>query len=181
MRSEDSIFRASETYGTIWRPDNRIYAASEGLGWSSLFASAQKEASYGESYRAVRDHLVVLHLDGPTAVQVDFLGKSQGRRMVVPGSLSLAPGGVDFRVRLEGGLESLHVYLRDAVLREVAAELLGGDPAGVELVPRHGFQDPLIEQVALGIRETLTAPDPASAVCPSLNPTASGLSAGSTS
>jgi AraC family transcriptional regulator len=46
----------------------------------------------------------------------------------------------------------------------VAAELLGGDPARVELVPRVGYQDPLIEQLALGIRDALTAPDPASAV-----------------
>jgi AraC family transcriptional regulator len=78
--------------------------------------------------------------------------------------LSVVPGGLDLGVQLEGGLESLHVYLRDAVLREVAAELLGGDPARIELVPRLGDQDPLIEQLGLGIREALTAPDPASAV-----------------
>jgi hypothetical protein len=33
----------------------------------------------------------------------------------------------------------LHVYLCDAVLREVAATLDGGDPARVELVPREIF------------------------------------------
>jgi AraC family transcriptional regulator len=45
------------------------------------------------------------------------------------------------------------------VLREVAAELLNGDPALVEIVPRLGNQDPLLEQLALGIRETLTDPE----------------------
>jgi AraC family transcriptional regulator len=67
-------------------------------------------------------------------------------------------------VRLEADLEDLHVYLRDAVLREVAAEFFGGDPAHVELVPRLGYRDPLIEQLGLGIREALTASDPASTV-----------------
>jgi AraC family transcriptional regulator len=158
-----STFSACETHGTLWRPDNRIHAASEGLGWSSLFASAQREAPHQASYRAVRDHLVVLHLDGPVALCLVF-GKTQERRTIGPGGVNLLPGGVDHGVQLEGGLESLHVYLRDAVLREIAADLLGGDPAGIELVPRLGAHDPLIEQLGLGIREALTAPDPASAV-----------------
>jgi AraC family transcriptional regulator len=152
-----------ETHGTLKRADNRIHAASEGLGWSSLFASAQREAPYEASYRAVRDHLVVVHLDGPVAVAV-VLGKHRERRTVRPGGVNVLPGGMDHGVRLEGSLESLHVYLRDTVLREVGAELLGGDPARIEVVPRLGYQDPLIEQLALGIREALTAPDPASTV-----------------
>ena len=164
MERPGSAFSARETYGTLWRPDIRIHAASEGLDWSSLFVSAQREPPFEASYRGIRDHLVVLHLDGPVIAR-QVLGKSQERRTVGPGAFNLNPGGVDFGVRLEGGLESLHVYLRDAVLREVAAELLGGDPARVELVSRLGNHDPLIEQLALGIREALMAPDdPGSAV-----------------
>jgi AraC family transcriptional regulator len=163
MERSGSAFSVRETHGILLRPEHRIHAASEGLGWSSLYASAQREAPYEASYRAVRDHLVILHIDGPVVVgRVD--GKSQQRRTVRPGGSSVLPGGMAFSVQLEGGFESLHVYLRDAVLREVAAELLGGDPARIELVPRLGAQDPLLEQLALGIREALMAPDPASAV-----------------
>jgi AraC family transcriptional regulator len=158
-----STFGVRETHGILWRPDNRIHAASEGLGWSSLYASAQREAPYEGSFHAVRDHLVILHLDGPVAV-CRVQGASQERRPVRPGGLLLLPGGLDYGVQFEGGIESVHVYLRDAVLHEVAAELLGGDPARIELVPRIGNHDPLIEQLALDIREILTDPDPASAV-----------------
>jgi AraC family transcriptional regulator len=158
-----NAFSLHETHGILWRPDNRFHATSEGLGWSSLFASAQREAPYEASYRGVGDHLMILHLDGPVAICRRDHGKSQQQRTVRPGSLSVLPGGMDFGVRLEGGLESLHVYLRDAVLRQVAAELVGGDPARVELVPRLGTHDPLLEQLALGVREALTASDPGSA------------------
>ncbi|HEY4043782.1 MAG TPA: AraC family transcriptional regulator, partial [Rhodopila sp.] len=163
MERSSSTFSVRETHGILLRPDNRIHAASEGLGWSSLYASAQREAPYEGSFRAVRDHLMILHLDGPVAV-CRVHGKCQERRTVRPGGLFLLPGGLDYGVRFEGGIESVHVYLRDAVLREVAAELFGGDPARIELVPRIGNHDPLIEQLALGIREALTDPDPASAV-----------------
>lgn len=159
MDGPDGAFGVRETHGILWRPENRVRAASEGLGWTSLYASTQREAPYKASYRAVRDHLVVLHLDGPVKVG-RVLGKQQERRTIGPGGLFILPGGVDFGVQLEGGLESLHVYLRDAVLREVAAELARGDPARIELVPRLGDQDPLIEHLALGIREALTDPDP---------------------
>jgi AraC family transcriptional regulator len=158
-----SPFSVRETHGILWRPDIRIHATSEGLGWLSLFASAQRAVPFEASYHAVHDHLLILHLDGPVAVR-QVIGKSQERRTFRPGSLKLVPSGLDFGVRPEGILESVHVYLRDAVLREVAAELLGGDPAHVELVPRLGHQDHLVEQLVLGIREALTAPDPSSAV-----------------
>ena len=158
MEGSGGAFSVRETHGILWRPENRIHAASDGLGWSSLYASAQREPPYEASYRAVPDHLVILHLDGPVGV-CRVLGESQEQRTIGPGGLFVLPGGVDFGVQLNGVLNSLHVYLRDAVLREVAAELLNGDPALVEIVPRLGNQDPLLEQLALGIRETLTDPE----------------------
>ncbi|MBV8591552.1 MAG: helix-turn-helix transcriptional regulator [Acetobacteraceae bacterium] len=163
MAGTSGAFSVRETHGILWRPANRVRVASEGLGWSSLYASAQLEKPYEDSFRAVPDHLVIVHLDGPVGVS-RVLGKSLERRTIAPGGLFILPGGVDFGVELEGQLESFHVYLRDAVLREVAAELVRGDPAAVELVPRLGDQDALIEQLALGIREALTDPDPGAQV-----------------
>ena len=163
MAGPSGAFSVRETHGILWRPENRVRVASEGLGWSSLYASARLEKPYEDSFRAVPDHLVIVHLDGPVGVS-RVLGKSLERRTIAPGGLFILPGGVDFGVELEGQLESLHVYLRNAVLREVAAELTRGDPASVELVPRLGDQDALIEHLALGIREALTDPDPGARV-----------------
>ena len=163
MAGSDRGFSVRETHGILWRPANRIHAASEGRGWTSLYASAQLEMPYEATYNAVRDHLIILHLDGPVGVS-RVIGKREERRVVRPGGLFILPGSMDFGVQLEGGLESLHVYIRNTVLHEVAAELFRGDPAQIEIIPRLGDQDPLIEHLALGIRETLTDPDPGAAL-----------------
>jgi AraC family transcriptional regulator len=83
--------------------------------------------------------------------------------MVAPGGLFLLPGGVDFGVRLGGGLSTVHLYLRDAVLREVAGAMVRGDPARVELRPLLGDHDPVVEALARGIGEALDGPGPAEA------------------
>jgi len=151
-------FSVKETHGILWRPENQIRVSSEGLGWSSLYASSQREAPYEAQFSAVRDHLIILHLDGPVGV-ARALGKSQSRRVIAPGGLFMLPGGVDFGVRLEGYLDSLHLYLRQQVIDEVAGDCGIQANGPVELLARLGVQDPLIEQLALSIRDVLERPD----------------------
>ena len=62
-------FGVEETHGILWRPENRVYAKSDGRGWSSLYASTQRETPYAAEYPAVQDHLIILHLDGPVGVR----------------------------------------------------------------------------------------------------------------
>jgi AraC family transcriptional regulator len=159
----DKAFGVQETHGILWQPTNAVTASSDGLGWQALYASAQREQPYEASFRGVQDHLVILHLDGPVGV-CRRLGGAQQRRVIGPGGLFILPGGVDFGVRLEGSLDSVHVYLRDAVLREVAAELLPGDPDRFELVPRLGEDDAPIRRLLLTVRAALTDPAPAGAL-----------------
>jgi AraC family transcriptional regulator len=155
-------FGVEETHGILWRPENRVYANSDGRGWTSLYASTQRETPYEAEYRAVQDHLIILHLDGPVGVR-RRLGADESRRVVPPGGLFILPGGVEFGVELEGELDSLHVYLRRHLVQEVASEL-GVDNPGLTLVPRLGERDLLIERLALGVREALTDDDDAAGV-----------------
>jgi AraC family transcriptional regulator len=154
-------FSIQETHGILWRPENQVRVASDGLGWSSLYASTQREAPYEAEYSAVQDHLIILHLDGPVGV-ARALGKSQSRRVIAPGGLFMLPGGVDFGVRLEGYLDSLHLYLRQQVIDEVANDCGMKSQGDVELLPRLGVQDPLIEQLALSVRDVMQRKDPSS-------------------
>jgi AraC family transcriptional regulator len=155
-------FGVEETHGILWRPENRIYAKSDGLGWRSLYASTQREAPYTAEYPAVQDHLIILHLDGPVGVR-RRLGVDESRRVVPPGGLFILPGGVEFGVALEGELDSLHVYLRKQLVQEVASEL-GVHRPDLTIIPRLGERDLLIERLALGVREALTEEDPAAGV-----------------
>lgn len=162
MAEAVATFGVEETHGILWRPENRIYAASDGRGWSSLYASTQREVPYEAEYPAVQDHLIILHLDGPVGVR-RRLGPLESHKIVPPGGLFILPGGVEFGVELEGELDSLHVYLRRQMVAEVADDL-GLDGPDLALTPRLGERDLLIERLALGVREALTDDDAAAGI-----------------
>ena len=147
-------FGLAETHGILLREENQFLASSEGLGWQSVFTSVQREQPYEDAYQARPDHLIILHLDG--YVRVDrWVGVSRESRMIAPGGTFIVPGGMDFRVRLNDPLSTVHFYLRRAVLAEVARDLCKGDPDRLEFLPRIGDADPLIERLILSVRDEL--------------------------
>ncbi|WP_322966347.1 AraC family transcriptional regulator [Sphingomonas fuzhouensis] len=145
-----------ETHGILLRPEHSIQVSSDQLGWQSLYASLQHERPYEAEFEAVEDCLVILHLGGPVGVE-RRLGSKRERRVVPAGGLFILPGGVDFGVRLEGELDSLHIYLRRSLLNEVAAEL--GMSTDLNITPCLGEPDLLAEQLALGVRSALLEGD----------------------
>jgi AraC family transcriptional regulator len=147
-------FRVEETHGILTRPENRIRASSDRFGWTSLYASAQREIPYEGYFPAVKDQLIVLHLDGP--VPIDRLyGPNSARCLMPAGGIHLVPGGLDFGVRLMGALSTLHVYVRRSVIEEVAADLLEGDPARVEIPPQFLEPDAALQALLGAIRVSL--------------------------
>lgn len=150
-------FRVEETHGILLREENETLASSSALGWRSVFTSVQREKPFEDAYKALPDHLIILHLDG--YVRVDrWLGISRDSRMIAPGGTFMVPGGVDFRVRLNDPLSTAHFYIRRAVLEEVAQDLYKGDPDRLEFLPRIGEADPLIERLILSLRDEIQAP-----------------------
>lgn len=156
-------FSVVETHGILLRPQNQTHLTSKGLGWNSLYASSQREKPYEDTYSAVRDHLIILHLDGPVAV-TRVMGRVPARRVIAPGGLFILPGGHDFGVRLEGELDTLHIYLRKQVVDDVAEDFGYGAADCIEIVPSLGDHDLLIERLALGIQEAVRNSDTAGTV-----------------
>lgn len=159
MTGGNEEFASGDTHGILSRPGVRVRCSSQGLGWSSLYASAQQEPPFRGVFSARPDTLIVLHLNGPAGV-TRTLGDTEAKRVMAPGALFILPGGVDVGIELEHPLESLHIYIRRAVLDRVAVEM--GMPSA-QLLPRMGVRDPLIEQLALCIREQLERREPQSA------------------
>jgi AraC family transcriptional regulator len=147
-------FTVDQTHGILRLPEHHIQACSDTLGWTSLYASTQREAPYQASFAPVKDHLIIVHLDGPVEVSRDLDG-SNLRRLVQPGGLFILPAHRHFRVRLGGSLSTVHVYVRDSVVREAAAELASGDPEALRLLPRLGERDELIESAARAAGEII--------------------------
>jgi len=145
----------AETHGILARRGVRPRCNSKGMGWSSLFASAQRELPFDGLFDARPDPLIVLHLDGPAEV-TRKLGDSEARRMMGTGALFILPGGTDVGLELKHELESLHIYVRQSVIDRVAAEMGLGH---VELLPRLGVRDPLLEQLSLSVLELIDRRD----------------------
>lgn len=156
---QDRCFSVEQTHGILSRSEHKILARSDELGWASVYASLQHEVPYEGHYAAIDDHFLVLHLSGPVGVR-RWLDGTEERRLVPPGGLFILPGGADFGVRLEGELDSLHIYLRREMVQEVAEDLGFGD-GPVDLKPSLGEPDPLAEWLALGLRDALTSQDSA--------------------
>jgi AraC family transcriptional regulator len=156
-------FTVQETHGILSRPENKLRASSDRFGWSSLYASAQREIPYEGYFPSVKDQLIVQHLDGP--VPIDRLhGPNPARCLVPAGGLHLVPGGLDFGVRLMGALSTLHVYVRRHIIEEVAGELFDGDPAQIEIPPQFLAPDPAINSLMSAIRLALEEDDYGSSI-----------------
>jgi AraC family transcriptional regulator len=137
---------AVDAHETAMRPQHRILATSKDLDWSSLYASRQVEQPYHARFSAQSNHFLVLHLSGPVTVERE-LGGGTKRARIRPGGMLLMPAGCDFGVRLDARLETLHLYVPDSLLHAAAAELCKGDPEAIEILPRLGDYDPLIERL----------------------------------
>ena len=116
-----NVATLADTHGLVTRAGTQIWASSEGRGWRSLFASAQREAPFEDHCPAIADHLVVVHLSGPVRVKRTLAGKQESC-LTPPGGVFIMPGGVEFDVRLEGPLDTVHFYLHRSIVDEIADE-----------------------------------------------------------
>ena len=125
-------FGIEETHGMLAQPGAKIKACSDGRDWTSLFTSVQREMPFQGVFRSSKDHLLVLHRDGP--VQVESLTDRRiGRRVVPAGGIHMISPGADFGIHLTGMIETVHVYVRRSIIEEVALEMVDGDPARLEI------------------------------------------------
>ena len=144
-----------DTNGILRQPWVKPERTSAGLGWDKQYLSVQRERPYRESFEAAGTHLVILHLDGPVTVR-----RGQGRlsrsRKIPAGGLFIHPAGRDLTVELGGALSTVHLYLSDDVVQDVA-----GVDRPVELAEEFGTTDRLMEQLVLSMDETLRRWEPA--------------------
>lgn len=125
-------FSLDDTHGMLAQPSTKIKACSDGRDWTSLFTSVQRELPFQGVFQSSRDHLLVLHRDGP--VQLESLcDRAIGRRVVPAGGIHMISPGAEFGINLSGPIETVHVYVRRAVIEEVGLEMVDGDPANIEI------------------------------------------------
>src|SRR5579863_954457 len=99
-------FGGSDTHRVLQRFWADIRATSEGHGWSSIYASIQREKPFEGRFEAIADDLIVLHRSGP--VQTTFAsGGHVTSRCIPKGSIFFLPAGHACEVGLHGALDTL--------------------------------------------------------------------------
>ncbi|MGP3951523.1 helix-turn-helix domain-containing protein [Streptomyces sp. 7N604] len=146
-----------DTLGILRQPWVHPSRTSVGLGWKGLYLSTQGEQPYRKSFDGAPSHLLILHLDGPVTVRRGRRGLTESRR-IPPGGLFLHPAETELDVELGDQLRTVHVYLSDETLQQVAGE----EGRTVRLIEEFGITDPLLEHLILALDTVVREAEPAS-------------------
>src|ERR1700733_7122828 len=155
MVPRNSVFTARETLGRLLRSGNRLIAHSQDSGWRSLHAAILEEAPFQAVERPIRHPSLIYHLSRPTKVSRKIEGALRETALIGPPRICLTPGDATAQWQHAGHPEILQVYLRQSVYEAAVSEIYGCDSSGAELVPGFAILDPLLEQLAIAITNTL--------------------------
>jgi AraC family transcriptional regulator len=145
------IFSVENTHGILQRFNANFDATSEGLGWSSAFASMQRERPFEGRFEPRADCLMVLHRDGPVDVTFRMEGQTVARR-IPKGGLFFLPADQECDVTLHSDLDTTHIYLRADLFSESSGESRG---RAARLAPMFGQSDPVLEHLGGAIGEAI--------------------------
>jgi AraC family transcriptional regulator len=152
---ETPVFTVRETHGRALRPANRVIAQSPEIGWRSLYAAILEEAPFQATEAAIHHPSFIYHLTRPTEVTRKIAGSAPEKALIGPRRICLTPGNAIARWQHQGHPEILQVYLRQSIYDSVIADMYGCDLAAAEIVPRFAMTDPLLEQLAIAIANSL--------------------------
>lgn len=154
------VFGIEDTHRILHQFQADIRASSEGLGWSSAFASIQRERAYEGKLHALSDSLMVLHRGGPVDITYTVEGKSVGRH-IPKGGVFFLPAGHECDVALHAALDTTHIYLRSDLFgdQETGARSVVG-----ELAPMLGEKDAVLAHLGAAVGDTVIGGLPASSL-----------------
>jgi AraC family transcriptional regulator len=130
----------------------------EARQWGSMTARLV-QASAGRHVGAMLpEHRLIFYTGGPTQAECACDGLVQ-RRLQTPGDFDLVPAGYEGSWEDSTPTEMISVRLSQDLMTATAREL--GAPGGrVELAPKLGARDPLVEHIVRALAAELDAPAP---------------------
>jgi AraC family transcriptional regulator len=105
-------------------------------------------------------HYLALHLGGPKSVRRSGEGATLEADVAL-GSVTIVPAGSAFRWLTRGPIDYAHLYIAPRRLERTIRDTFDRDPPGVGLVPRVGWDDPLVAALLQAMLDPAleTAPD----------------------
>lgn len=130
-------------------------ASSAGLGWSTMFASVQREEPFRGRFEANANALLVTGATGPVDVTYRIDGRVVSRHLQEKGIFFLPPGR-DCEVTLNTPLDSIHVHLRPELFSGFEGKLQNSD---FGLLPLLGEPEPLTSNLLAVVEEMVREGD----------------------
>ena len=146
---------SEDTHGRVLRPQNRVIAQSQDMGWRSLHAAIISEAPFQATEAAMQHPSIIYHLCHPTEVARKIEGGLISKAVIRPRFLSITPGKQVTQWSHAGHPEILQIYLRQSIYAAAVNELFGCDASQAEILPRFAILDPFLEQLAITIADAL--------------------------
>jgi len=148
-------FPLDQTHGIALWPKHRLIADSRGLGWHDAYTSLATEAPWNRTLQAV-PHYCIAYCSNRSA-SIKRVIDADGRRDATelrPRNFGVVPADRSSSWQLTGAPDIQLVYLRRTMVDQIAGEHFGFDTKRVELVPKLGFSDGLLEQLVLALLAT---------------------------
>lgn len=153
--SARTAFPVEETHGIPLWPGNRLMLHSGGLGWQNLYASFAMEKPWTATLRAIVHPCVAYCVCRPTIITRTIDGAKARTAVLRPRQFGTVPMGIPSHWQVQGSPDILTLYLRRSMVDRVAEEVFEWDASRLEIIPRLGAVDPLLEQLALAVLEAM--------------------------
>jgi AraC family transcriptional regulator len=144
-----TTFPIEETHGIPLYPGNRLLAHSGSLGWRNLYASCAVEQPWTATLRPLAHPCLAYFVNGSAAIRRRVEDDTPQTTQLHARLFGFVPTRAASQWDLRGTPEVLTFYLRQAMVDRLVEDVFGRDPKQVELRPRLGVTDPLLEQLAL--------------------------------
>ena len=142
-------FPLDETHGIALWPKHRLIADSRGLGWHDAYTSLATEAPWRRTLPAVPHYCLAYCSNRSASIKrvIDADGRKDATELRHT-QLRHRAGGSIVVMATDRAPDIQLVYLRRGMVDQLAEEHFGFDTRTVELVPKLGFSDGLLEQLA---------------------------------
>jgi len=142
---------AGDTHGTPNLSPNRLVLDSTGLGWRDAYTSLTRESSWSATLPAL-PHLSLAYCVRRSArIRRRVDGSRDEVADLAPRRFGMIPADRSSTWQVDGDPEVQLVYVRRETIDELAIDEFDVDPAGVEVEPRLGFADPVLEPLVLSL------------------------------
>jgi AraC family transcriptional regulator len=150
-----SEFPLDETHGIAMWPKHRLLADSRGLGWHDAYTSLATEAPWRRTLRAVSHYCIAYCTNRAADVtRVIDAEHRTDRAELRTRQFGVVPADKESSWKLAGSPDIQLIYLRRAMVDRVAQEHFEFDTTQVDLLPKLGFSDGLLEQLAIALLAT---------------------------